>query len=107
MRLALNGPLGLAAPTKRQVRRDVGGFGIETERHYSEPVHFAPADRQLGYAAGDFPAAEALAREGLSLPPYPGISEARLESVSQASFSCSEVADCLNQGVERYRTTSR
>lgn len=57
---------------------------IHTGRHYPEPPHLAPAYRDLGFAFGDFPVAEALAREGLSLPLYPGISEAQLEWVCQA-----------------------
>jgi dTDP-4-amino-4,6-dideoxygalactose transaminase len=58
--------------------------GIATARHYPEPPHLAPAYRSLGYAPGDFPVAEALSREGLSLPLYPGITEAQLERVSDA-----------------------
>jgi dTDP-4-amino-4,6-dideoxygalactose transaminase len=52
--------------------------GIHTARHYPEPPHLAPAYRYLGFAAGDFPVAEALSREGLSLPLYPGIAEEQL-----------------------------
>jgi len=59
-------------------------LGIQTGRHYPEPAHLAPAYRHLGFAPGDFPVAEALAREGLSLPLYPGISEAQLETVCHA-----------------------
>jgi dTDP-4-amino-4,6-dideoxygalactose transaminase len=58
--------------------------GIQTGRHYPEPVHLSPAYRNLGFAAGDFPTAEALAREALSLPLYPGISEMQLEAVCEA-----------------------
>jgi dTDP-4-amino-4,6-dideoxygalactose transaminase len=58
--------------------------GIQTGRHYPEPVHLSPAYRDLGFAAGDFPVAEALAREALSLPLYPGISERQLEWVCEA-----------------------
>jgi dTDP-4-amino-4,6-dideoxygalactose transaminase len=58
--------------------------GIQTGRHYPEPVHLSPAYRDLGFAPGDFPVAEALAREALSLPLYPGISEAQLEMVCDA-----------------------
>jgi dTDP-4-amino-4,6-dideoxygalactose transaminase len=61
--------------------------GVQTGRHYPEPVHLSPAYRHLGFARGDFPVAEALAQEGLSLPLYPGISEAQLEYV------CTAVAD--------------
>jgi dTDP-4-amino-4,6-dideoxygalactose transaminase len=62
----------------------LGDRGVQTGRHYPQPVHLAPAYRNLGYAAGDFPVAEALAREVLSLPLYPGISEAQLEWVCEA-----------------------
>jgi len=58
--------------------------GIQTGRHYPVPVHLAQAFRSLGFAPGDFPVAEALAREGLSLPLYPGISEAQLKWVCKA-----------------------
>ncbi len=67
---------------------DLAGFlaerAIQTGRHYPEPVHLSPAYRALGYAPGDFPVAEALAREGVSLPLYPGIADAQLEWVCQA-----------------------
>jgi dTDP-4-amino-4,6-dideoxygalactose transaminase len=58
--------------------------GIQTARHYPQPPHLAPAYRSLGFAPGDFPVAEALSREGLSLPLYPGMSAAQLEWVSKA-----------------------
>jgi dTDP-4-amino-4,6-dideoxygalactose transaminase len=63
------------------------GRGIGTGRHYPEPPHLSPAYRGLGYGPGDFPVAEALAREALSLPLYPGITETQLESVCAAVLS--------------------
>jgi dTDP-4-amino-4,6-dideoxygalactose transaminase len=69
-------------------RQELAAFladrGIQTGRHYPEPPHLAPAYRRLGYGPGDFPAAEALAREGLSLPLYPGIGESQLAHVCEA-----------------------
>ncbi len=53
--------------------------GIMTGIHYPKPVHLQPAYANLGYKAGDFPAAERVARRVLSLPLYP---ELPLESVS-------------------------
>ena len=53
-------------------------------RHYPEPVHLAPAYAHLGYAPGAFPIAEQVAREGLSLPMFPGISEGQLTAVAEA-----------------------
>jgi dTDP-4-amino-4,6-dideoxygalactose transaminase len=53
------------------------GIGI----HYPEPPHLSAAYARLGYGPGDFPVTEALAGELLSLPMYPGISDAQLETV--------------------------
>jgi dTDP-4-amino-4,6-dideoxygalactose transaminase len=58
--------------------------GIGTGRHYPEPVHLTGAYAHLGYRPGDFPVAEALAREALSLPIFPGITEPQLEAVVES-----------------------
>ena len=56
--------------------------GIGTGRHYPDPVHLTGAYARLGHIPGDFPIAEALARECLSLPMFPGISEEQLAAVA-------------------------
>ena len=55
--------------------------GIGTGRHYPEPVHLTEAYAKLGYRAGQFPVAEGLARECLSLPMFPGMSDAQVAAV--------------------------
>ena len=55
--------------------------GIGTGRHYPDPVHLTDAYRWLGYRRGEFPIAERLARECLSLPMFPGITETQLAAV--------------------------
>jgi dTDP-4-amino-4,6-dideoxygalactose transaminase len=55
--------------------------GIGTGRHYPDPVHLTEAYAHLGYKRGEFPVAEALSRECLSLPIFPGIDEAQLAAV--------------------------
>ncbi len=69
--------------------------GIQTGRHYPEPPHLLPAYRGLGYGPGDFPVAEALAREGVSLPIYPGITE------SQLDWTCSSISDFFRLDARR------
>ncbi|MEZ5098362.1 MAG: DegT/DnrJ/EryC1/StrS family aminotransferase [Thermoleophilia bacterium] len=69
-------PDALAASLREQ--------GIATGRHYPQPVHLTDAYRWLGHRPGAFPVAEALAREGLSLPLYPGLSEAAQVGVAGA-----------------------
>ena len=54
---------------------------IASARHYPQPVHLTTAYAHLGYRTGDFPVAEAVARECLSLPIFPGITEAQLGAV--------------------------
>jgi dTDP-4-amino-4,6-dideoxygalactose transaminase len=58
--------------------------GVGTGRHYPQPVHLSPAYAHLGYAEGAFPVTEAIAREVLSLPIYPGITEEQLSAVVEA-----------------------
>ena len=57
---------------------------IATGRHYPEPVHLTQAYSYLGYRDGDFPTAETLSREALSLPIFPGITEGQLAAVAAA-----------------------
>ena len=55
--------------------------GIGSGRHYPDPVHLSPAYAWLGYGEGDFPVAEAVASEQLSLPMFPGMTDAQVDSV--------------------------
>jgi dTDP-4-amino-4,6-dideoxygalactose transaminase len=48
------------------------------------PIHLQPAFRYLGYAPGDFPVAEAAAKQLLSLPLYPQITEEQQVRVVRA-----------------------
>ena len=58
--------------------------GIATGRHYPEPPHLSKAFAGLGLPPGSFPVAEAIARETLSLPLFPDISEEQLDAVVRA-----------------------
>ncbi|WP_088894519.1 DegT/DnrJ/EryC1/StrS family aminotransferase [Leptolyngbya ohadii] len=59
-------------------------LGIQTGIHYPIPCHLQPAYQHLGYRAGDFPVAERLSQEILSLPLYPGMVEAQVQQVVEA-----------------------
>jgi dTDP-4-amino-4,6-dideoxygalactose transaminase len=58
--------------------------GIACGRHYPTPPHLTPAYAALGLRRGAFPVAEALADEALSLPIFPGMTEAQLHAVVKA-----------------------
>ena len=47
--------------------------GIETLIHYPIPMHLQPAYEDLGFSKGEFPLAEKIADEVLSLPMWPGM----------------------------------
>jgi dTDP-4-amino-4,6-dideoxygalactose transaminase len=55
--------------------------GIECGIHYPRPIHLQPVMTELGYKPGDFPVAEALAGEVLSLPMFAGLQESECKHV--------------------------
>ena len=55
--------------------------GIQTGIHYPIPCHLQPAYQHLGYRIGDFPHAENLCKEILSLPMYPGLKDEQIHQV--------------------------
>jgi dTDP-4-amino-4,6-dideoxygalactose transaminase len=75
-------------PVRTAKPEELAGFlrerGIGTGRHYPDPVHLAPAYGWLGHERGEFPVAEALASEVLSLPMFPGMTEQQVDTVVAA-----------------------
>jgi dTDP-4-amino-4,6-dideoxygalactose transaminase len=57
--------------------------GVGVNVHYI-PVHTQPYYLQLGFDWGQFPVAEQYYRQALSLPLYPGLSDAQQDQVVQA-----------------------
>ncbi|RUT01338.1 glutamine--scyllo-inositol aminotransferase [Dulcicalothrix desertica PCC 7102] len=72
--------------------------GIQTGIHYPIPCHLQPAFANLGYQMGDFPHAEALAKQILSLPMYPGLTPSQVkETVATiAEVLCEQKLVILN-----------
>jgi dTDP-4-amino-4,6-dideoxygalactose transaminase len=56
--------------------------GIECGVHYPVPVHLQKAYASLGYGKGAFPVSERIAKEFVSLPMFPELTEAQIESVA-------------------------
>lgn len=57
--------------------------GIETAVYYPIPLHLMSIYKDLGYKEGNFPIAERCAKEVLSLPMYPELSEEDIELISE------------------------
>jgi dTDP-4-amino-4,6-dideoxygalactose transaminase len=64
-----------------RVRAALTKAGIQTGIHYPLPVHLQPGFADLGWKAGDLPQSEALAGTTLSLPIYPELTDAQLDTV--------------------------
>ncbi len=58
--------------------------GIGTAIHYPTPIHLQPAFAYLGFSTGDFPNAERFAKRVLSLPMYPELTDAEVETIASA-----------------------
>jgi len=58
--------------------------GIGAGIHYPVPLHLQKPYRGLGYVPGDFPVAERLCQEILSLPIYPEMTEYQVHRVADA-----------------------
>ncbi|MCE5230641.1 DegT/DnrJ/EryC1/StrS family aminotransferase [bacterium] len=57
---------------------------VETRVHYPRPLHLEPCFQYLGYQEGQFPTAERLCKEVLSLPINPGLSRREIDEVVHA-----------------------
>lgn len=64
----------------RQVFEALRSQGVGVNLHYI-PVHLQPYYRQMGFAEGDYPEAEAYYREAISLPLFPTMSEEQQDTV--------------------------
>jgi dTDP-4-amino-4,6-dideoxygalactose transaminase len=58
--------------------------GIQTVVHYPIPIHLQKAYVDLNYQTGTFPSAETAARQILSLPMFPEITQDQVAQVAQA-----------------------
>jgi dTDP-4-amino-4,6-dideoxygalactose transaminase len=71
-------------PDRDGLQQTLRSWGVQTAIHYPVPVHLQPAYADLGYSQGRFPHAEQAAREVLSLPMYPDLTNEQVERVSAA-----------------------
>jgi dTDP-4-amino-4,6-dideoxygalactose transaminase len=68
-------------PDRERLKKALGEVGIETGVHYPIPLHLQPAYSSAGLKPGSLPESEALAREGLSLPIDPAMSDEQVQYV--------------------------
>ena len=69
---------------REALMKQMADANIGTGIHYPVPLHLQNAYMSLGYKAGDFPVAEAVSSEVLSLPMYPQLLAEQQERVVDA-----------------------
>ncbi|MBI4217920.1 MAG: DegT/DnrJ/EryC1/StrS family aminotransferase, partial [Elusimicrobia bacterium] len=67
-------------------RDDLAAFlkekGVATGVHYPIPLHLQKAFEYLGYKKGDFPVAEKISEEILSLPIFPELKDTEIKKIA-------------------------
>lgn len=69
---------------RQQLQKALADKGIGTMIHYPIPPHLQPAYASLGYKQGDFPIAERIHEQVLSLPMGPSMGDQQVEQVIAA-----------------------
>jgi dTDP-4-amino-4,6-dideoxygalactose transaminase len=71
-------------PDRDRVRARLAVAGVATEVYYPLPFHLQECFANLGHRAGDFPHAEAAARDTLALPVYGELTASEQQAVADA-----------------------
>ncbi|HTA95762.1 MAG TPA: DegT/DnrJ/EryC1/StrS family aminotransferase [Verrucomicrobiae bacterium] len=69
-------------PQRDKLKEHLDANGVGCALHYPLPLHLQKCYAQLGHKPGDFPVAEKSARECLSLPIYPELTDAQIQRVA-------------------------
>lgn len=77
------------------VLKSMGERGIGCGIHYPVPVHLQKAYAGLGHHPGDFPVSEACGDSFLSLPMFPELTDAQIETVATEFKACLAVRESV------------
>ncbi|UCC22457.1 MAG: DegT/DnrJ/EryC1/StrS family aminotransferase [Planctomycetota bacterium] len=72
----------IAVPERDRLQKFLAENGISTAVFYPKPLHLQDCFAELGYRQGDFPVAERVSSEVLSLPVYPELKREQIEYVA-------------------------
>jgi len=72
------------ANKRDELQKTLTAKGVSSGLHYPLPIHLQPCIAHLGYQAGDFPIAERVASEELSLPMFAELTDEQIRSIAAA-----------------------
>lgn len=70
-------------PKRDELKKHLEANSVGCALHYPLPLHLQKCYANLGYKPGDFPVSEKAARECLSLPIYPEMTDAQIQRVAE------------------------
>ena len=73
----------ITAPDRDRLQKFLAEKQIGSAVFYPKPLHLQDCFKNLGYKEGDFPVAEKLCSEVLSLPIYPELTAEQLQHVAK------------------------
>lgn len=82
VRIGATGLNGSSTIDRDQIVKELAASGIGSMCYYPVPLHMQTAFSEFGYRKGDMPISEMLAREVLSLPMYPELTELQVKNVA-------------------------
>ena len=74
----------IRTPKRDKLKKFLEEKGIGCGIHYPIPLHLQPAYSHLGYKKGDFPVAEKLSKEILSIPVYPELTTEQMNYIVES-----------------------
>ncbi|MEF8787573.1 MAG: DegT/DnrJ/EryC1/StrS family aminotransferase [Planctomycetota bacterium] len=75
------------------VREKLDERGVDSAVFYPLPLSLQPCFRDVGYEKGDLPVSEQAAREVISLPIFPGLTEEEIQHVARSVVDAVEAAE--------------
>lgn len=80
----------IRSPLRDKIRDSLRAHGIPSVVYYPVPMHLQKALKFLNYKKGDFPVAETISEQILSLPIYPELPDEEILYISQCILRCLE-----------------
>ncbi len=74
----------ILSPQRDRISSELTAMGVPSVSYYAVPLHLQPVFSGLGHKQGDFPVAEEVASQGLSLPMNPYLTEDEIGQVCAA-----------------------